>query len=167
VQNLARLGLNVPGPIDPASDPGVARELVWGLPWRGNVQFPGLAYCTGGKSIYWGGWCPRLTPGDLAAWPASVRTYLDANYTTIESETGVVPGADFIFGDLFSVLRSEVTAAVGTVPNIESTIGVDGVAAPPLAVQGSSPESGLFSFDKSAACRCWWTLCAKRSRRPL
>jgi choline dehydrogenase-like flavoprotein len=148
VQNLARLGLNVAGPIDPASDPGVARELVWGLPWRGNVQFPGLAYCTGGKSIYWGGWCPRLTPGDLAGWPASVKTYLDANYTTVESETGVVPGADFIFGDLFNVLRSEVTEAVDTVPNIESTIGVDGVEPPPLAVQGGSPESGLFSFDK-------------------
>lgn len=61
VQNLGRIGLNVPAPIAPESDPGVARELVWGLAWRGNVEFPGLAYCTGGKSIYWGGWCPRLT----------------------------------------------------------------------------------------------------------
>jgi len=148
VQNLARIGLNVAEPIDPGSDPGVARELVWGLPWRGNVQFPGLAYCTGGKSIYWGGWCPRMTPDDLAAWPASVKSYLDANYTRVESETGVVPSADFIFGDLFNVLSSEVTAAVGTVPNIESTLGNGGVEPPPLAVQGSSPASGLFSFDK-------------------
>jgi len=148
VQNLARIGLNVAAPIDPASDPGVARELVWGLPWRGNVQFPGLAYCLGGKSLFWGGWCPRLTPGDLAGWPLSVKSFLDANYTTVESETGVVPGADFIFGDLFTVLKSEAVAAVPTVANIESGLGQSGVEPPPLAVQGNAPESGLFSFDK-------------------
>jgi choline dehydrogenase-like flavoprotein len=56
VQNLPRVGLDVPSPIPPSHDPGVARALVWGLPWRGNVDFPGLAYCTGGKSLYWGGW---------------------------------------------------------------------------------------------------------------
>src|SRR5919106_333777 len=148
VQNLARIGLNVAAPINPTSDPGVARELVWGLPWRGNVQFPGLAYCTGGKSVYGGGWCPRLTAGDLQGWPASVVAYLNAHYIDVESETGVVPGTDFIFGDLFTVLSSEVGTAIGAVPNIETTIGNSGVEVPPLAVQGSAPQSGLFSFDK-------------------
>ena len=60
VQNLPNAGLNVPGPITPSNDPGVPRELVWGIPWRGNVDFIGQAYCIGGKSLYWGGWCPRL-----------------------------------------------------------------------------------------------------------
>ena len=148
VQNLARIGLNVPSPIAPASDPGVARELVWGIPWRGNVEFPGLAYCTGGKSIYWGGWCPRLTSADLQGWPADAAQYLEANYTIVESETGVVPGTEFIFGDLQTVLLNEIGNAVGFVPNIESTIGQNGVEVAPLAVQGSPPNSGLFSFDK-------------------
>jgi hypothetical protein len=58
------------------------------------------------------------------------------------------PAPDFIFGDLFNVLSSEVAAAVGTVPNIESMLGNVGVQPPPLAVQGSSPASGLFGFDK-------------------
>ena len=107
VQNLARLRLDVPGAIAPANDPQKARELVWGLPWRGNVDFPGLAYCIGGKSIYWGGWCPRLTPGDLQGWPTSTVQYLNANYTNVESETGVEPGTDFIFGDLYEVLRNQ------------------------------------------------------------
>jgi hypothetical protein len=35
VQNLGHIGLGVPAPV--AHDPGVAREVVWGLPWRGNV----------------------------------------------------------------------------------------------------------------------------------
>lgn len=148
VQNLARIGLNVPGAIPPASDPGIARELVWGLPWRGNVDFPGLAYCIGGKSIYWGGWCPRLTPGDLQGWPASTAQYLDDNYTDLESDTGVKPDTDFIFGDLYEVLRNRTLSVIGTVPNVESGIGESGVEPAPIAVQGNAPASGLFSFDK-------------------
>ena len=68
------------------------------MPWRGNVEFPGLAYRTGGKSIIWGGWCPRLTAADLQNWPSEAAQYLDANYLNMESEAGVVPETDFIFG---------------------------------------------------------------------
>ena len=75
-QDLPNIGLNVPEPMDPASDNGLPREIVWGMPWRGNTSFVGTAYCVGGKSVYWAGWahgwCPRLTDGDLAAWPPAV-----------------------------------------------------------------------------------------------
>jgi choline dehydrogenase-like flavoprotein len=148
IQNLGRMGLNVAGEIPPASDPGVPRELVWGLPWRGNVDFPGLAYCAGGKSLYWGGWCPRLTGQDLAAWPVLAADYLNATYADVESETGVVPGADFIFGELHDVLLLAASQASAGVANIETGLGVNGVHEAPLAVQGNSPVSGLFSFDK-------------------
>jgi choline dehydrogenase-like flavoprotein len=148
VQNLGRVGLEVPGPIWPANDPGVARALVWGLPWRGNVEFPGLAYCSGGKSLYWGGWCPKLTPGDLQQWPTSTAQYLTANYTDVENETGVVPATDFISGDLAVALWNEFVAAAASTANIETSLGDHGVQPPPLAVQGSAPVSGLFSFDK-------------------
>jgi choline dehydrogenase-like flavoprotein len=142
VQNLGNMGLNVPSPIMPSADPGTAREQVWGLPWRGNVAFPGLAYCLGGKSIYWGGWCPRLTAADLAGWPESTRNWLAAQYSTVESETGVVPATDFIFGDLQAALQPAVTAAAAASPVFT------GVETAPLAVQGAAPVSGLFSFDK-------------------
>ncbi|MGE4054704.1 MAG: GMC oxidoreductase [Vicinamibacterales bacterium] len=148
VQNLANIGLNVPAAISPGSEPGIARELVWGLPWRGNVEFPGLAYCTGGKSIYWGGWCPRLTGGDLANWPAATVNYVDDHYIDVESETGVVPAADFIFGPLGDVLTNACVAAAMVTPGIESALGNHGIEVAPLAVQGSAPMSGLFSFDK-------------------
>jgi hypothetical protein len=142
------VGLDVPAPITPASDPHVPRALVWGLPWRGNVDFPGLAYCAGGKSIYWGGWSPRLTSQDLLQWPTSVAAYLNYNYSDVESETGVVPATDFIFGELHSVLFPKVVAATPGISNIETSIGSNGVEVAPLAVQGSPPVSGLFSFDK-------------------
>jgi hypothetical protein len=148
VQNLGRIGLEVPAPIWPANDPGVARDLVWGLPWRGNVEFPGLAYCSGGKSLYWGGWCPRLTTGDLQQWPASTAQDLADNYTEVESETGVVPATDFISGDLYLALHQRLVTAAASTANIDTAIGDHGVQPPPLAVQGSPPVSGLFSFDK-------------------
>jgi choline dehydrogenase-like flavoprotein len=148
VQNLGRIGLDIPAPIPPGDDPGVARALVWGLPWRGNVEFPGLAYCSGGKSLYWGGWCPRLTTGDLVGWPLATTQYLTDHYVDVESETGVVPATDFISGDLFAALHGRVVAAAMGTPNIEATIGDHGVEVAPLAVQGSPPVSGLFSFDK-------------------
>ena len=142
VQNLGMIGLEVPAPISPSADPGRAREAVWGLPWRGNVEFPGLAYCTGGKSVYWGGWSPRLTAADLAGWPAAVRAWLTATYSRVESETGVVPDTDFIFGELQAALFPAVTAAAAGIGALTD------VQPPPLAVQGDSPVSGLFGYDK-------------------
>ena len=140
VQNLARIGLNVPSSV--SSDPGIPRETVWGLPWRGNQATPGLAYCVGGRSLYWGGWTPRLTAADQALWKPSLSSYLDANYASIESEIGVTPSTDFITGALYAAIKSRLSTVGPAVANIDS------VEEAPLAVQGASPASGLFSFDK-------------------
>lgn len=148
VQNIANIGFGVPPEIPPAEDPGVARELVWGLPWRGNVSFPGLAYCVGGKSLYWGGWCPRLTAADLQSWPSSTAQYLQASYGDVERETGVDPTTDFISGDLYSALRTVFVNVAAVTPNVELGLGANGVEEAPLAVQGAPPAPGLFSFDK-------------------
>jgi hypothetical protein len=76
-QNVPDLRLYAPGLVKPDSPEAQGtRNLVWGMGWRGNTEFPGTAYCVGGKSLYWGGWCPRLQPGDLDQWPADVRNYL-------------------------------------------------------------------------------------------
>lgn len=139
-QNLSRIGLQPAGAI--TADPGIPRERVWGLPWRGNVAFPGLAYCLGGRSLYWGGWSPQLTDADLLNWPAELRAFLQANYNPVEKEIGVDPKTDFISGSLKDALKSELTAVKSSVPT------VDGVEEAPLAVQGAAPAPGLFAFDK-------------------
>jgi len=139
-QNLSRIGLLAAGPV--ASDPGVPRERVWGLPWRGNVAFPGLAYCMGGRSLYWGGWSPRLTDVDLQNWPAELRAYLQANYNFVEQEIGADPQTDFISGTLKDTLKTELAAVKSSVPT------VDEIQEAPLAVQGAAPAPGLFAFDK-------------------
>ena len=140
VQNLSRIGLNAAGPV--TVDPGIPRERVWGLPWRSNVAFPGLAYCVGGRSLYWGGWAPRLTDVDMAAWPAELRNYLSSNYSNTEQEIGVDPRTDFVSGPLFDVLFAKMQGVAGQVSS------VDAIEEAPLAVQGQAPAPGLFSFDK-------------------
>ena len=141
VQNLARIGLNVANPV--CDDSGAAREWVWGLPWRSNQPMPGLAYCIGGRSLYWGGWAPRLTAADLARWPRGVTNFLNANYKQVEREIGVDPSTDFITGALYTALRGKLEAVAPRVANIDPP-----VEEAPLAVQGQPPASGLFSFDK-------------------
>jgi choline dehydrogenase-like flavoprotein len=149
VQNLARVGLNTAGAVQVASnsaDPGT-RERVWGSPWRSQVPFPGLAYCLGGRSLYWGGWSPRLTAADLANWPLEIATFLQSaapndGYEQVEKETGVWDKTDYISGPLFEELSKKFKAAKGGVPT------VDDVEDAPLAIQAAPPASGLFSFDK-------------------
>jgi hypothetical protein len=148
IQNLSRIGLNsakaVAVPTD-AQDPGL-RERVWGNPWRSNTPFPGMAYCLGGRSLYWGGWSPQLTDEDLQNWPIEISTYLkdpNSGYAVVEKEIGTSETTDYISGPLYAELKSKfqnvITAGVPTVDAVEDA---------PLAVQGSAPASGLFSFDK-------------------
>jgi choline dehydrogenase-like flavoprotein len=157
VQNLSKIGLNPGGATVVGSntqDPGV-RELVWGSPWRSPVAFPGLAYCLGGRSLYWGGWSPRLTPADLAQWPGDLVTFFndapaggDA-YRQTEREIGVDPATDYISGPLYDELHKKMDAVIkapGGVPSVDSVNDHDKGA--PLAVQAAPPAAGLFSFDK-------------------
>jgi choline dehydrogenase-like flavoprotein len=170
VQNLPRIGLNVPDPIFPALDNGKVRELVWGMPWRSNVQFVGQPYCFGGKSLYWGGWCPQLRDSDLADWPAAVRKYLKKYYQDLEEQTGVTDRegeSKFIKGRLFVLLKKRIEEIIkssgGNLKEVED---------PPLAVQGQAPASGVFGFDKyssafllAAACREAAEVLDNRQRR--
>ncbi|HEY9358980.1 MAG TPA: hypothetical protein VIQ50_00995, partial [Xanthobacteraceae bacterium] len=75
VQDVPSLGLANPGtqaPFPPGSGlPATRQELIaqgndkktiseaWGLPWNSTERFGGLAYCLGGRSLYFGGWSPR------------------------------------------------------------------------------------------------------------
>jgi hypothetical protein len=108
-----------------------------------------LAYCIGGRSIFWGGWSPRLTKADLGmrpagqvSWPGDAVTYLNATYDTVATEMGVLPTDDFISknSELVKGLRARLEAVMD--PKL--------IEDAPLAVQAQAPVSapGLFPFDK-------------------
>jgi choline dehydrogenase-like flavoprotein len=156
LQNLPRLGLGAPGAVtvqtnmgsNPNPDPGT-QNIVWGFPWHSFQPFPGLAYCTGGRSLFWGGWAPRLTPADLdpAVWPQTAIDYFNrpddpldpGGYQGVEREIGVNPPTLYLSNSLFAALQQAFQAAAPA--NYE--IGVA-----PLAIQGQSPAGGVFPFDK-------------------
>jgi hypothetical protein len=154
IQNLPqRLGGKIGG-VDflRTRDDGKAQNVIWGMPWISNEGFPGLAYCVGGRSLFWGGWSPRLTANDLANWPANVVSFFngtngnDGAFRDAETEIGTFPTTDYIKQNtLFNALINGFNAAKNSVAAGTTITLVDEA---PLAVQGDSPQSGLFSFDK-------------------
>jgi hypothetical protein len=172
VQNMPMLGLNVPGPT--TVDPGAFRNEVWGLPWRTDVPqgFPGLAYAIGGRSLFFGGWSPRLLPSELpAAWPAAVINDLNGPladgrpgyFGQAAEQIGTDVANDFITGPLHEALRAQLKQAIDAgkvadaiplaqlpvtlndVPNAQADLSK---LEAPLAVQARPPRSGFFPFNK-------------------
>ena len=169
VQNLPVLaGLGVPGAtsIQDLRNQGQfgldkPREEVWGLPWHSSTKFPGLAYCIGGRSLYFGGWCPQLLDEEMPAdrWPQAVIDDLDNTYFRQASEQiGTNETNDFISGPLHTTLRQMLFDGIqaGMVadaiplnqlpvhPPVQADI--DQLEAP-LAVQ-SQTRPGFFPFNK-------------------
>jgi choline dehydrogenase-like flavoprotein len=121
VQDLPMIGLNVPGAtsiadLRSAGTDRKPREEVWGLAWHSSTPFVGLAYCLGGRSLYFGGWSPQLLAGELHAgdqaangWPQAVVDDLTNRYFDESGQQiGVDETNDFIFGALQNALRQQL-----------------------------------------------------------
>jgi len=147
IQNLPqRLGGSVGGPnyLRTRDDASGVQNVIWGMPWISNEPFPGLAYCVGGRSLFWGGWSPPLTDDDLANWPSDVVAFLQGahGYTSTANEIGTATTTDFITQTaLYNAVHNAINGAL-------PVSGITAVSEAPLAVQGSAPRSGLFAFDK-------------------
>src|SRR5262249_41713633 len=140
LQNLPGIGLNAPGPATVtlnSQDPG-PRNVVWGIPWHSDTGFPGLAYCIGGRSLFWGGWAPQMLTPDLAPWPRTIRDELTTGggYQRTEDEIGVTKPQNHLSTAFGQTLRTAMVAA--------SPAGLTVAAQAPLAVQGEPPSGALF-----------------------
>ncbi len=122
-QNLPMLRLYDPGPSSIAAlrrqDTQVRNE-VWGLPWHSPEPFTGLAYCIGGRSLYWGGWSPRFLDSEMPTtgssanlWPATVVEDLKARFFHEANEQlGSNEANDFINGVLHEAMRTQLLEAL-------------------------------------------------------
>jgi choline dehydrogenase-like flavoprotein len=177
VQNLPALGLDVPGKtsiadLRAAGQDGKARNEIWGLAWHSNEPFPGLAYCVGGRSLFFGGWSPQLLSGEMPAgqWPASLVDELNNRYFRAASEQiGVNETNDFIHGPLHEALRRQLFDGINAgmvaeaIPlaqlplHLDVPAGTSAVAREqlkleaPLAVQSRQSRAGFFPFNKFSA----------------
>ncbi len=125
-QNLPMLGLDAASPtsiaaLRAAGQDGQPRKEVWGLAWHSPVDFQGLAYCVGGRSLYWGGWSPQLLAEEMpiggvpgTAWPKPVVDDLTSGGYFAQSNAQI--GSDdsnyYIFGSLQSELRKILAAGL-------------------------------------------------------
>lgn len=85
------------------------------VPWVNHpaLNYSGLLFAIGGRSLTWGGWSPELLDLELAAWPQAARTELRAKYFAQSShQIGVTATNDFIFGPLHIALRKQLHAGL-------------------------------------------------------
>jgi Domain of Unknown Function (DUF1080)/GMC oxidoreductase len=143
VQDIPNLSLFAPGagPRAPGGLPATRAQLIadgadrqpilenWGLAWNSAEPFGGLAYCLGGRSLYWGGWSPRYLDTEMhrapvgaitaqTLWPATtVQDLQEGFFAEAEEETGVVTSNDFINGALQDHYRRLLFQDYANVPN--------------------------------------------------
>ncbi|MDZ8109732.1 MAG: family 16 glycoside hydrolase [Nostoc sp. DedQUE12a] len=147
-QNLTRVGNLFNSVLEPLVEPNSqGRNISEPSNYAGANKLNDHHRCVGGKSIFWGGWTPRLVEEDLKQWPADVVEYLRLKdqpdgYEYVEREIGTWPVADFINGQLFDILKDRAKNVLSKIPSLTT------VQDPPIAVVGQSPGSGLFSMDK-------------------
>jgi hypothetical protein len=122
-----------------------------GLAWHSNERFPGLAYCLGGRSLYWGGWSPQFLDSEMPTqdspnpWPLPPVDDLKGRFVQEANEQlGAIEANDFINGKLHEVMREKLLGALddGAVP---SAFDLDQL---PLQIQkpsldGLAPEERL------------------------
>jgi hypothetical protein len=165
-QNLPGIGVGVPGPATIAQlrqrpDPNAPRNEVWGVPWHSDDGFNGLAYCIGGRSLFWGGWAPRFLRSEmpvdgLSQWPQRVVNDLHANgeelWNDAAHQLGVDDPNDFLNGELHRTLRKVFYEAIQKTPTsaisnmiplaeLPDYLGGDKVALLPPGAVPPSPES--------------------------
>jgi hypothetical protein len=124
-----------------APQPEPPRNEVWGIPWKSAIPFKGLAYTLGGRSLYWGGWSPRLLDEEMATWPAAAVADLNGRYFDESSrQIGVDEANDFISGELQNGLRRQLFDNFASVPHV---ISLDALPPSPLLKPGSDPAQVL------------------------
>jgi hypothetical protein len=114
---------------------------VWGVPWKSSIPFKGLAYTLGGRSLYWGGWSPRLLDEETTTWPATTVSDLKGRYFDESTrQIGVDDTNDFIFGELQNALRQVLFQKVDTVADV---IALKDLPTSPLMRPGADPAQLL------------------------
>jgi len=183
-QNLPVLGLGVPAPTSIAElraqgQDNQPRQEVWGLAWHSPVRFPGLAYCVGGRSVYWGGWSPQLMNSEMptggagkSRWAQAVVDDLNNRYF---AESNEQIGSDvsnyYIFGTLQNSLRQLLLDGIGAgkvtdsiaLPNLPDHPGVRALAQPP----GTQQLANMLGLDSPGSSQLQDLLNLMKLEAPL
>jgi hypothetical protein len=127
---------------------------IWGLAWNADPRLgyanSGLAYCVGGRSLWWGGWSPRLLDSETqTSWPQAVLDDLNAKklpngdngyFRQSGQQIGVTATNDYIFGELHHALRDQLFAAI-TGGRVTDAVDLSTLPeAPPVEILDAPPS---------------------------
>ena len=95
------------------------------VPWVNHpaLNYTGLLYAIGGRSLTWGGWSPELLDRELTAWPAATRDALrppapaEGYFAQASRQIGVKDTNDFIYGPLHVALRKQLHGGLKSAGN--------------------------------------------------
>jgi hypothetical protein len=95
------------------------------VPWVNHpaLNYSGLIFAVGGRSLTWGGWSPELLDEEMAAWPTATRNALrplppgEGYFAQASRQIGVKETNDFIYGPLHTALRKQLHAGLKTAGN--------------------------------------------------
>ena len=85
------------------------------VPWVNHpaLNYSGLIFAIGGRSLTWGGWSPELLDIELTDWPPAARNELRTKFFGEASrQIGVKETNDFIYGPLHVALRKQLHAGL-------------------------------------------------------
>lgn len=118
------------------------------VPWINHpaLNYSGLLYAVGGRSLTWGGWSPELLDTEMAAWPQTVKSALRTQYFEAASrQIGVKETNDFIYGPLHIALRKQLHAGLSAAGNLTGFTFADLPKHPAVRY----PEAGAPPVDAS------------------
>jgi len=97
------------------------------VPWMNHpaLNYLGLIFAIGGRSLTWGGWSPELLDMEWNTWPQAVRDALrppppklrEGYFAQSSEQIGVTATNDFIFGPLHTALRKQLHHGLKTAGN--------------------------------------------------
>lgn len=108
---------NMPFQTSPSQSGGAPDMRV---PWvnHKDLDYKGMIFAIGGRSLTWGGWSPELLDEEMAEWPTSTRNDLRTRYFAEASrQIGVKDTNDFIYGSLHTALRKQLRAGLKVAAN--------------------------------------------------
>lgn len=95
------------------------------VPWVNHpaLNYSGLLFAIGGRSLTWGGWSPELLDEEMAAWPQTTRDALrpangEGYFAQSSRQIGVKETNDFIYGPLHVALRKQLHAGIKAAGNL-------------------------------------------------
>jgi hypothetical protein len=104
------------------------------VPWLNHpaLNYAGLIFAIGGRSLTWGGWSPELLDVEMTAWPPAARAALrppahpeTGYFAQASRQIGVKETNDFIYGPLHIALRKQLHAGLKAAGNLTGFKFVD------------------------------------------